>query len=235
MASPQKENGSTMISNEVLESLYRFLSGNNEIRIILFIIRKTWGWHKKEDKISYGQISEATNIPRRNVIRVVNKLVAKKTLSLIKGRINTIRFNKNYDEWLVAKKTPVAKMTPPSGKKDTTLVSIIPPEVVSIIPPTKETKETIQKILIQKKVYSPPNLGEQDFIKIGEHYNLPLAFVRSEYEDMVLWCESNPTNPKIKGRNWYKTLMVWVKKDSIKRIDKSRGDPTKRGVDATNV
>lgn len=60
------------------------------------------------------------------------------------------------------------------------------------------------------------SLGEVEFEEIAKRYNCPVAFVRSEYEDMVYWKESKPNNPKLRGRNWKMTLMAWVKRDSLK-------------------
>lgn len=60
------------------------------------------------------------------------------------------------------------------------------------------------------------SLGETEFEEIARKCNCPVAFVRSEYEDMVYWKESKPNNPKLRGRNWKMTLMAWVKRDSLK-------------------
>ena len=52
---------------------------------------------------------------------------------------------------------------------------------------------------------------------------------------MIIWAESKPNNPKLKGRNWRMTLIGFVKRDAIKRIDRNMGDPSKRGIDARNL
>jgi len=77
------------------------------------------------------------------------------------------------------------------------------------------------------------DITEKDFQEIAERYQVPIPFVRSKYDDMVLWAGERTNNPKTKGRNWKLTLMSWVKKDSIKiKLDSKR----KGGfVDATKV
>ncbi|MGB4239468.1 MAG: replication protein, partial [Candidatus Hydrothermia bacterium] len=60
MASPQVENGYTMLSNELLDNFIkvtRFLSPY-EIAVWLAILRKTYGYKKKEDWISRKQLEE---------------------------------------------------------------------------------------------------------------------------------------------------------------------------------
>lgn len=140
MVNVQLENGYTQIANPVMDRICSFKLDGTEIRVLLFIIRKTWGWKKKEDKISYSQIAKGVGISRRRAIRTVNRLVSHKTLAIKKGKTNTIRFNKQYDEWVVSPRTP------PSVMKDTTLVSPVTPVLVSQKTPTKEIlKETITK------------------------------------------------------------------------------------------
>lgn len=239
MANPQKENGSTMISNEVFEKIYSFPFTNGELRILLFIIRKTWGWNKKEDKISYNQIASATNITRRNAIYAVNTLVKKQALVIKKGYINTISFNKDYDLWVVPNPSLVKKPVLPSEETGTRVVPNLSLKLVPNLSPTKDNKDNIQNTLIQKKgKFIAPSLLEEDFIYISKYYSdlfnrdIPTSFVKNKYDDMLLWIEGNPSNPKLKGRDWKKTLMRFVKDDAIKIIER----PHKGGVlDASNI
>ena len=64
----------TKVSNEILEKLVSFGFTMRELRIVLVIIRKTCGWHKDLDRLSYLQVSEATRIDRRNVRRTMLRL-----------------------------------------------------------------------------------------------------------------------------------------------------------------
>jgi len=52
MANPQPEDGHIDIANEIAEKLARTQLSGTEHKIIWAIWRKTWGWHKKEDRIS---------------------------------------------------------------------------------------------------------------------------------------------------------------------------------------
>lgn len=64
-----------------------------EMKVFLYIVRKTYGFHKVSDKIPYSQISQATGIDQRNTIKVVKSLEQKGYISVSrKDRcINMIR------------------------------------------------------------------------------------------------------------------------------------------------
>ena len=106
MVNPQKENGYTPIANEILEALvkYNFPPKTGiPMRLILFVIRKTYGFHKKEDIISLSQFQQAINEKNRsNLIYWLNYLVQAKIL--VKTKISSMQikygFNKNYEQWL---------------------------------------------------------------------------------------------------------------------------------------
>lgn len=105
MANPQKENGYTAIANELLEALikYDFPSKTSlPQRICLFVIRKTYGYQKKEDTISLTQFQLAVNEKNRtNLVYWLNYLV--QALILIKTKLKNnhvkYRLNKDYDQW----------------------------------------------------------------------------------------------------------------------------------------
>jgi len=78
------------------------------------------------------------------------------------------------------------------------------------------TSKEVKEYKEIKKVYTPPNLTDKDFIEIAEKYRTTLDFVKFQYDKMVTWAESNPTNPKLKGRNWRMTLMTFVRDDALK-------------------
>ena len=67
MANPQKENGYTAIANEVLEQLVKAGLLGSELSMAIFVIRKTWGFQKKEDIISFSQFEKGLNISRMTI------------------------------------------------------------------------------------------------------------------------------------------------------------------------
>lgn len=129
---PQAENGHIDIANTIAEKFCRFRLSGNEWQILWVVLRKTYGWHKKEDKISLSQFVKATELLRPNAIRAIKSLVSKKILlvsKLIPQGINSYIFNKHFNEWQGS-----IKIDTPSIKIDNRVVSKL-----------IHTKETITK------------------------------------------------------------------------------------------
>ena len=112
MSSPQCEDGYTRIANELLEALCKIPLGNSEAQVFFCVLRKTYGWGKKQDDISISQIEEFTGVSRRMVIYAVQNLEARKILKVtrkrgrgIKNEINEIAIQKNYLLWIVQGKS----------------------------------------------------------------------------------------------------------------------------------
>ena len=119
MANPQKENGYTVISNELLEAFYQCKLQEYERVIILCIWRKTYGWNKKRDWVAYSQIEKETGMVKQSIAKIIKNLVNKKLL--IKDK-KSLGVNKNYEDWVVewrVKKSAVqlTKVSPPAYHK----------------------------------------------------------------------------------------------------------------------
>jgi phage replication O-like protein O len=145
LASPQVENGYTRIANELLEQIYQITLSAYEYRVLLYLIRKTYGFHRKQAAISLSQFERETGIDRRNVHRAIKRLqnqnivivqiddraVSKKTT----GEGLYYEVQKDYNKWkiekqnrggvqiddrVVSKQTTngVSKQTPTKDKKD---------------------------------------------------------------------------------------------------------------------
>ena len=76
-------------------------------KVFLFIIRKTYGWNKTWDRITYGDITRGTGIGINNVHRVLVSLKERNMILKKKVRSKKIRtggeifyaIEKNYDRW----------------------------------------------------------------------------------------------------------------------------------------
>jgi len=111
MASPQKENGYTPIAHEILEALAQAKISGYEFRFIIALLRKTYGYGKKEDKITNSQICKIINAPRQRISEAKLKLLAK---NIVTQKRDKISFNKDYDKWKVSRKI----VTPVTQKRD---------------------------------------------------------------------------------------------------------------------
>lgn len=144
MASPQKENGYVALANEIVEKLCQYRLPGQEWQILWVILRKTYGWNKKMDRISLSQYSEMTGMPRSKCHQVLKSLINKNIVIKgvpQKGNTTAISYGiqKDFDKWkLFPKKVTVPqkgnRVFPKKGTK------VFPKKVT-----TKDNKPSIQK------------------------------------------------------------------------------------------
>jgi len=103
MASPQADNQFTRISNELLEKIMGFQFNATQYKIILTCIRYTYGFQRKEAKLSITYISNAIKISRRYVSKELNALIRMNVITEIKApsisNTRVMKFNKDYENW----------------------------------------------------------------------------------------------------------------------------------------
>jgi len=75
MANPQKEHGYTAIANEIYDQLMRIRIPNECERVLKAVIRKTYGYQKKKDKIPLSQFEQMTGLKKKYVCRALVKLL----------------------------------------------------------------------------------------------------------------------------------------------------------------
>lgn len=115
MADVQIENGYTRIANELLEHLcFAGISGS-EYRILIFVIRKTYGFKKLKDKISLTQFQKGTGMKGANTSRTLKELLAKR---LLLKENNLYGINKNWEQWGVAKRLNLSNRITSSSQTD---------------------------------------------------------------------------------------------------------------------
>lgn len=99
MANPQTENGFTKIANEIFEELVKTALLGSEFQICFFVIRKTYGFNKKDDRISLTQFEKGTNLSRPTVVKSLKNLVSKNILT--RSESLYYKLNKDYETWVV--------------------------------------------------------------------------------------------------------------------------------------
>jgi phage replication O-like protein O len=108
MASPQVEDGYLKIANDIIDALMKLNLSKYEWRVLLAIIRKTYGYNKKRDWITLSQFSKATGIrDRRNIHRALKKLSSKQTIVVVQADDRNrvmYGFQKDYEKWVVSSK-----------------------------------------------------------------------------------------------------------------------------------
>lgn len=209
------DDGFTRIANEVLEDLAKCKEINVRGRVILAVIRNTWGWkgNPKERKLSASYLSVATGAGISSVHEAVSELVEKGILLRAKnGRVSAMTgFNKYW---------PVVRNPGYSGSPDTPEVRIsTTPEVQTNYsggPDTKKEKKEIK----EKKVYMPGRgefknvlLTEEEFSKLETRFGK--EWCEHKIESLSSYMESKGK----KYKSHYATLLNWDRMENKKGED----------------
>ena len=205
MASPQKENGYTPIANEILEELVKIDLLGAEFRVLFFIIRKTYGYHKKQDRISFTQFEKSTGISRPTINKTLKNLMAKGLIVKIclpGGNIG-YSFIKDHENWVV--KTHLLVKGTWVTSKDVY---------------TKTSKDVLthkrKKEIIQKKENSSSYLKEipeEDLNEFHSRFDCSKSVIKDKAESLYLYCSSKGK----KYSNYKSFLLNALKKDFPKR------------------
>jgi phage replication O-like protein O len=96
--------GFVRIHNTILEKLAKAHLRGQQYRLILFLFRMTYGYNKKENKISLKQWADGTDLQRQNVWRELHLLVEWQVIYMKSNgerRPATWGFNKYFDQWKI--------------------------------------------------------------------------------------------------------------------------------------
>ncbi len=99
---PELDDGHTKIANELLDAIIGHEFSKRQLKILLFIMRKTYGWNKSEDEIARSQIMEATGLLNPHITTAIQELQAANVLIVTQGKYaKKYKINKYYDQWRV--------------------------------------------------------------------------------------------------------------------------------------
>ncbi len=119
---PQLEDGFTRIANELLEAMVAYPLNGAEYKVVLALIRRTYGFNKKADAISYSQLASLTGLHRITVCKTLATLEkAGVVVRLGGGGRRTIIWgvNKHYREWVAPTVSQTANSDEPTVSDDT--------------------------------------------------------------------------------------------------------------------
>jgi phage replication O-like protein O len=173
MASPQKENGHIRIANELYEKILVSNFTKRELKIILAIIRFTYGFNRKEWELSVRFISKATGIEFQHISNSITSLIDKNVIMISEssthkqGRI--IKLNKDYETWNLNR----SQNSDSSQKSD----GSVPKKVTVRVPKTvtkKDNKDNLKKEdranLFAEKVYSNNGYPKEELSAFIEYW-----------------------------------------------------------------
>nr|WP_299241441.1 replication protein [uncultured Halomonas sp.] len=112
--SPQLEDGYTRIANELLEQVMSAPFTLREMRVVIAVVRLTYGWNRKQARITAGLLAKLTGMPATKASQTLAALIDKNVITRYGGSRSPISLNKHTDEWRLD--TPV-RVTPPPRQK----------------------------------------------------------------------------------------------------------------------
>ena len=166
MANPQLENGHISIATDIWEALTAYRIPGEQMQCLLFIIRKTYGWKKKQDAIPLSQFVSATGMQKPSVVRALKGLLTKKLIRVnkrVNAKVKVYEFVKDFEQWqpLTKKLTHIPK---PLTKK---LIRVN--KKVNLALTKKSTSKETTKETIQKKTAFQKNAVDAVAVAVGKN------------------------------------------------------------------
>jgi phage replication O-like protein O len=186
------------VPNALVDELLTVLSGN-DLKVYLFIVRKTKGWQKNSDYISLSQFVEVLHLKKDTILKSINVLV---NLGLIDKNTDkkttkyTLKTFQNHN-----------KNSPKNGQiKDSQTVqkmdTISPKNGHFTSPKNGHTKDTI-KDTIKKERFKTPKIADIEAY-INEHnFNIDSLKFFDYYESIGWKIGKNPM------KDWRATIRNW--------------------------
>lgn len=156
----------TQAPNYFFDVLLNQLS-STEVHVMCAIIRKTYGWHKAEDKISFSQLTKATGLALSTVQNAIKKLVDKGIVvsKIVEGvRAYSFLVEKKTLESQSASKEPL-----PENEQNNSYIPESGMGVyrIPVTPPYRQTVTQKEPLGIKEKTASTREAGAASLQKIG--------------------------------------------------------------------
>jgi phage replication O-like protein O len=179
MSTPQLERGFVRIANELLEAILGAGLSHREQSVVFTIIRKTYGFGKKEDDMSAAQIGALCGVPRQHVTTTLNALAARNVITKRPGTYGMIvGIQKDHRKWISADRLKSQPVAPEQGLEGSPESGLVPKQDMSRIgtggspesgqvdsPKSGHTKDNLPKDNHQKKTSCAP---QADRDTVGE-------------------------------------------------------------------
>jgi phage replication O-like protein O len=118
---PEIDDGHTKIANELLDAIIQTEFSKRQLKILLYIMRKTYGWNKPEDDISRSQMVEATRLHNPHITKTIQELLEMNVIIVSNGNhAKRYKINKYYDTWRV---TDLVTITKPDNVTNLVIVT----------------------------------------------------------------------------------------------------------------
>ncbi|MBL5927824.1 replication protein [Enterobacter asburiae] len=190
------EDGYAKLSNMLLEAYAGADLTKRQFKVLLAILRKTYGWNKAMDRISDSQIAEIAKLPVKRCNETKLQLVR---MGLIKQQGGMFGPNKNINEWRIPQNEGISLKT--GDKTSLNLRGSNPSK-------QGDTKDTIQKKEIQDKNTMPEQVQAKQEKSPDRHEETDQAF-----ED-IFWCAGMHKTGKKNAKSAFRTQFTLWRKET---------------------
>lgn len=98
------DNGYLRIANDIQDTICQLELGGHEFRVLMGIIRLTYGWNRPEDRITNSLIADKTGLPVKKVSVAVLALEARHVIKMRRiGQTRYIGVNTKLNHWVRVK------------------------------------------------------------------------------------------------------------------------------------
>ncbi|ELQ3856526.1 replication protein [Salmonella enterica] len=164
------DDGYARLSNMLLEAYSGADLTKRHFKVLLAILRKTYGWNKPMDRITDSQLSEITKLPVKRCNEAKLELVR---MNIIKHQGGMFGPNKNISEWRIPQNEGISLKT--GDKTSLNLRECYPSK-------QGDTKDTIQKKEIQDKNTMSESVRTECEKSSDRHEETDKAF------EEIFWC-----------------------------------------------
>ncbi len=190
------EDGYAKLSNMLLEAYAGADLTKRQFKVLLAILRKTYGWNKAMDRISDSQIAEIAKLPVKRCNETKLQLVR---MGLIKQQGGMFGPNKNINEWCIPQNEGIPLKT--GDKTSLKLRESYPSK-------QGDTKDTIQKKEIQDKNTMPEQVQAKQKKSSDQHKETDHAF------ENIFWCAGMHKTGKKNAKSAFRTQFTLWRKET---------------------
>ncbi len=104
MANPQVENGYIKLSTELFKAIYYHITNPTHLRLVMFVIRFTYGYKRKEFDTNLTSIGKALRLSTeycRDMIYDISDKCRILNAHWKTNKVVTLSINKDYDKWKI--------------------------------------------------------------------------------------------------------------------------------------
>ena len=227
MANPRIENGYVRIANELLEAICRLDVSGSEMRILLYIIRRTYGFNKDYAEIPLSEISAAVGMRREHIQKMLKRLSAKNIIDLRTNsgtKPQTISIVKNYEKWAV--ELCASCLLHKTATVEPTVVQNGNSSVVQNGNSTyKDNKDNFKDSFKDRKKSFGRNGNV--LLKNDEYDKLINDYGKETAERYIERMDNYISSREAKYNDCYAELLIWLDRDNVKKLEQGNFDASK--------